>query len=775
MKNLDWVDVLERLSSLATSQRAKEHLAKTEPMTDQNAASVQISQTLEAQQILALGKRPFMESLDLFPVWQSRLSKEATLRPLELRDVRHFCLEAIALDEVLAPSAQSWGQSIKSRLVRGEEPLSAIEHIMTPEGEIRTDASEELFKLHNEKKQIVRQTQNTLDQLIHKHELETVLQDRYVTNREGRWVLPVRSGKQHDFEGIIHASSHSKQTVFMEPKDIIPLNNRLRQIEVDIEEEIERLLRTLSEYLRRQLTEFKSTEAAMLEADIRFAQGQLANQIQGQPPRFSDGPIRLVDLRHPLLSITSKDVVANTVELQGDDRILLLSGPNAGGKTVLLKAVGLAAQMARCGLMVASGPEPRLPFFKNLHVGVGDSQSVDQHLSTFAAHLNILNRAANEASKDSLILIDEICGSTDPEEGTALARAFIERFAETKCLGVVTSHLGPLKIGWSRGSGVINGSMEYDGQTGRPTYRFFMGVPGQSLALQTARRVGVDAEIVEKAFEYLSPESKRYHASLDEIETVKTELTRQQLKLNEQLKESEKTKAKYEKLVQQMESEKEILIEKAVGKAEKKIQQLIEQGQADDVFKKHERLLKIKTEMPEIVRAQSGGQAQRVTKKIETAQDFAEAYPAGSRVFAPSIGRDGIVQSAPNQKGEVTILSQSMRLSVLWNQLEPPHNSLNPTQNLIRQAGLPGSTQLSSDRQIDVRGRTLDDALLKIEEDLDKAVVNQEGRVKIVHGHGTDTLKKGIRNYLTRSVYVVKWFAGTADSGGQGVTWVELN
>ena len=230
MINLDWDEILNRLAQFATSQMGRDRLLATEPLPSAPDAEASFSQVLEAVQILALGRRPFMESLDLYSVWSQRLNKGGTLQTLELRDVRHFCLEILALKEILKPVETEWASQVQKTLIDSTEPLSAIDQIMTPEGDIRSDASETLFKLFNEKNSIVRQTQGVLDKLIRQHEMEPVLQDRYVTNREGRWVLPVRSGKQHSLEGIIHAHSQSKQTVFMEPKEIVPLNNRLRQV-----------------------------------------------------------------------------------------------------------------------------------------------------------------------------------------------------------------------------------------------------------------------------------------------------------------------------------------------------------------------------------------------------------------------------------------------------------------------------------------------------------------------------------------------------------------
>lgn len=769
--NLDWDEILVRLSQFATSQMGRDRLVKTEPLAGPNEARESFKRIAESVQILSLGRRPFMESLDLYSIWQQRLNKGGTLQTLELRDVRHFCLEILALKEILKPIESPWAREVFEGLIDATEPLSAIDQIMTAEGDIRSDASETLFKLFNEKNSVIRQTQNILDKLIRQHEMEPVLQDKYVTNREGRWVLPVRSGKQHSLEGIIHASSQSKQTVFMEPKEIVPLNNRLRQIELDIEEEIERLLRELSEYLLRQMPGFETAQRLLLESDMRFAQGQLAAHMNATACKFENEDIHLTDLRHPLLVLANVDVVPNSVTLTAGRRILLLSGPNAGGKTVLLKAVGLAAQMARCGLHIAAADGSRMPFFTQIHVGVGDSQSVDQHLSTFAAHLKILNEASHSHGSSTLLLIDEICGSTDPEEGTALARSFIQTYARNELFAVITSHLGPLKLGWDENSGVINGSLEYDNKTGRPTYMFLMGVPGQSLALQTARRVGVDPVIIDNAMAFLSPESKQYHLGLEEVEKIKTELRTLMEQVQNESKEAKSEKSRYHALAAKFEREKEQMLEQAVKRAEKKIESMIENSKVDDVFKRHERLEQIKFEMPEIVKASTAPKS--TPASLETSEDFAKAYPPGSKVFAPTIGRDGVIQSVPNSKGEVAILSNSMRLMVPWQQLRPPHQAANPTTEIVRRAG-EVSSHLDQDRTVDMRGQSLEEALRLLEVQLDTAVLNQEARIKIVHGHGTDTLKKGLRSYLSRSVYVKKWKAGTPETGGDGVTWAEL-
>jgi DNA mismatch repair protein MutS2 len=768
---LDWAEILNRLQALATCEPARARLRDLKPLQLPQEAKESFRAITEAQSVLAYGERPFMESLDLYSTWFQRLKREATLTTLELRDVRRFCIETVALSEVLRPVDGTWCKGLKNRLMDATGALSAIDTIMTPSGEIRTDASETLHNLYREKMNQTRQLQHVLDRLIKQHDMEPVLQDRYVTNREGRWVIPVKSGMQGFFPGIIHASSASKQTVFMEPEEVIPLNNRLRQIEVEIEDEIERLLVQLSAYLLTQIFGFQGSHDVLLEADQRFAQAKLAEVLEAQPIEFSDTRFELNDVRHPLLVLKNEKVIPNTVKLGGDKRILLLSGPNAGGKTVLLKSVGLAAQMARCGLLVCANEGSSIPFFTGLYVAVGDAQSVDAALSTFAAHLKVLDRATHARGPGHLLLIDEICGSTDPEEGSALARSFIQAYAQNGVFGVITSHLGPLKLGWKPEGGVVNGSLEYNQASGQPTYQFFMGVPGQSLALQTARRVGVNPEVIDRAMEFLSPETKLQQVHLREIETMREELQAMRLTLFDELKAARDGKRKYLELVALFRKERDQWMERAVKKAERRIDDMLDHAAVDDIFKRHEKLQHIKHELPEVIKA-----SQVVAKrpKMESAEDFEKIYPPGSSVFIPSIGQEGIVQGKANGKGEIPVLSHSMRLFINWQQLKAPQSMQNPTQAIVRRSGNVSVTLQDIERVIDVRGKTVDDAIGTLETMLDAASLNNEDRVKIVHGHGTEVLKRAVRSHLSRSVYVKKWKAGPADNGGDGITWAEL-
>ena len=770
LENIDWYELKSRLADFATSELARQKLLDLEALSDSAQAQSSVRLVMSTTAILHTGKRPHMESLDLFHNWFSRLEKKATLRNLELRDLRHFCHEILALKEVLSQIESPALDELAEMLMPAEEPLSAIDQVLTSDGNIRHDASEKIYQLNNERNQKTQELQSSLDRLVKDHDLDDVLQEKYVTTREGRWVLPVRSGMRHSLEGVIHSASQSKQTVFMEPQVVIPLNNRLRQIEVELEEEVDRLLTELSAYLFSQAVGFKESHNALLSFDVQLAQAQLSLKLEAQSFEFSKDEISLSELRHPLLILNGVDVVTNNVNLNSEKRILLLSGPNAGGKTVLMKSIGLALQMARCGLPIAAGAASKLPFLNEITAAVGDEQSVDENLSTFAAHLKKLDRATHSVGPNELILIDEICGSTDPEEGSALARSFIEVYLENKCYAIITSHLSALKKDWDPDSGLMHGSLEFDAHRG-PTYQLFEGMPGQSLAISTARRVGVEDNILKRATELLSPETRKYQEDLKELEGLKESLHRIQREAMEEKKSLHANKMKYEKLLAEFEKEKDRKLERTVKEASKIIDLEIQTAKVQDVFRKHEQADKLKHDLPTIVKKASG----EPLGPIDTAEQFSERFPPGSKVFISGVNQDGIVQGLPNSKGEVPVLSRSMRMTVPWQQLRSANEPVNPTREILRKTGQFSNSPTDEDHKIDLRGQRVDDAIQELEIQLDAAALHGQDRVKIIHGHGTESLKKAIRTYLSRSVYISKWQAGTPKTGGDGITWAELN
>lgn len=763
LENLDWPRIVKHLASFATSAEAQDALMQIAPLDSVEAAQKKFKVTQEAIFVLERGERPFMESLNLYPSWFLRLEKQANLKAMELKDARLFFIEALTLQKILKNSESEWTKTLSKRLFEVKEPLSAIDQLITPQAEIRSDASEKLYNLHNEKKNLTQKIQNALNTLVKSHDKEAILQDKFVTNREGRWVVPVKSGMRHDLPGIIHATSTSKQTVFMEPQEVVPLNNQLKQTEAEIDEEIERLLKEMSQYLYTLIGEIVRTKDVLLEADKAFAHAQFAITLEANPVEFDQDSIVLSYVKHPLMVINGEKVIPNSVRLTRDERILLLSGPNAGGKTVLLKCIGLAAQMARCGIPICAEKGSKLPFFKNIIIAVGDAQSVDSQLSTFVGHLKALNEACLVSGPDSIVLVDEIAGSTDPEEGSALARGFINYYSRAHMFGVITSHLGPLKTGWTEDSGVINGSMEYNRETGTSTYHFIRGIPGQSLAFSTAKRIGIVKEVFDEAQTFLSPETRKRFETMNEIEIAKEQIAVLRKELHEKVQELESEKTILKRKIVEFERDRDKRLEKEIKDIKAKIEDEMRHTSVDKIFTDHERRSSIVTDFPEIIK----------TPKEEnlTLDRFIKAFPSGSVVYVTSLQRDAIIQGQPNKQGEVPVLAGSMRLTLPWEQLKPPKKAANPLSKRSFQTQMYVDTVEKPDT-LDVRGKNVNLAIEELEKFLDRATVQRLDRVKVIHGHGSEALKKTIRGHLSRSTYVNRWTSSQDGTGDDGVTLV---
>lgn len=786
--SLDWPKLVLSLSSYASSERAREQLNRIGLFNRQEQAERAIAEVGCGIELLELDKRPCFESIDYSAQWMSRANKEATLDPLLLKDARLFFRESVAartlLSEALtlglSPQTEAWVMGLLSEIADFRSVLQQIDATISPAGEIREDASPTLSELYREKAQQIQKLQTTLDRLVRSHDMETFVQERFVTTREGRWVIPLKSGMRPFISGVVHGTSQTKQTVYLEPEETVPINNRLREIESEIEAEIERILVELSKKIFRLNAEIALAQQTLFQADLILAKAALARATSAHPPTFKDGVIDLKGLSNPIMLLAGKKTVANSVTLgtTNQKQVLLLSGPNAGGKTVLLKSIGLAALMAKAGLWIAADAGSEITFFEEIQSLIGDEQSVDQDLSTFAAHLKALDAATQLTGSRSLLLVDEICDSTDPEEGAALARAFIDHFIDAKIFCVLTSHLQSLKQGWAHNSTVLNGSLDFDSTRGQPTYQFVAGVAGQSLAIQTAERVGVRKDIIEKSLTHLSPETRARMDMIRELEVSRAELRAQRDSLVRETIEASQEKKKYKDLVQLFKSERTKWLERFIEKTERRIDKLISQYSVDQLFKKHERMQEIRSELPAIVKHKSGSNliygASTGSPQPQSAEEFSQRYPPGSKAYVKTLNCDGIIQAAPNSKGEVLVLAKSMRLTVPWNTLVAPHQRESQTYQALRRTSGITVTAVDTERVVDVRGLAPEDAIQLLERELDSALLADENRFRIIHGHGTETLKRAIRSFLSKSPSITSWKAGGQGSGGDGITHVIL-
>ena len=806
-------EVFKQIQTYCKTISGQQSLQNIQPFENQQKAKKHVQKVLEFKNLITKEGFNFsLVGLDTGHNWLRKVKKDQTLQVLELSDIRLFLEDIFDLRAILKNYTHyKVVESYLSRLLDPEDILSYIQIVVSPTGEINSDASEDLYKMFQDKKNLNQQVQNLLKKIVKDQDLENILQDRFVTTREGRMVLPVISGMRHDFQGIIHDSSHSKQTVFMEPQEVVPVNNKISEIESKIKAEIEKILREISHFIFLKFEQLESAYNTLVEIDALYAMSYFATLADLKDFNWSEDPkIYLPDLKHPMLQVESLEkelaekfqragagalaprkpaseldskppaggsqahsvgapsIVGNTVELDAKNRILLLSGPNAGGKTVLLKAIGLACQMATYGLPICSLDSAELPYIKQVFVSLGDEQNLEENLSSFGGHLVKLNEAAQLKGFETLVLIDEICGTTEAQEGSALARAFIEEFRSNSVFAVITSHLAPLRSHWS--DGVINGSMQYSPETQAPTYTFIMGLAGESMALPTARRYGVSPSIIQRALSHLTPEAQKKFSGLEEIETLKSKLIDLQGQYQLKLKDIEKREQQLADEKAKLDELKTVKLTEDLNEYQKKIEDLIKYDSIKSNFENKKNLEAIKQQMPKIVKYKNENETEITRENFET------KFPPGTAVFVKSLNRKGVVQSKINSKGEVTVLSESMRVQISYTDILPNSTGGTSVKNKI----IPSTSNSSSahdmtQKTLDLRGQSVDEALDALDLELDQAVQRGLLKLKIIHGHGEqDKLKKSIRTFLSRNTFIKSWLSGKAYNESDGVTIAEI-
>ncbi|MFK8137169.1 MAG: Smr/MutS family protein [Bdellovibrionales bacterium] len=759
---IDWNQILNTLSDNASSSEAKSSLKNTKPLDSKADALASFKKTDSfAMVIRQNGGRPNLQNIEFAPPILKRLDKNAQLDSPELNLLRSFLYDLSSLGRILSEFDDDSLDEITEELIDPAAIIMKINKLITSDGDFKVDASPKLYNLYEEKKELKGSIHGLLDRLVKQHELEHVLQDKFVTTRDGRWVLPIKNGMQGKFPGIIHDTSQSKQTVFMEPQEVVVNNNRIKEISIEIQHEIDRLLKEISDLLYFHLDELKTSYKNCLDADISLAKAKLKLDANCNECEFSEESIELEQLSNPLLelSLGTGKVIRNNFSLK-ESNTMILSGPNAGGKTILLKSLGLAAHMARCGLQISGRGKLVIPFFRSIHISVGDSQNITEGLSTFASHMVELNEATQLKGSKNLILIDEICGSTDPEEGSALAKSFIDEYIKNECFSMITSHLGALKQSWNKEYSILHASMEFDDETGLPNYTLLSGVSGSSYAWKTAKRMGVSGDILDRSLEYLSPETKEKNKKLSELEDLRTQLSQTKNQLELELKNVKQQKEKYKALVDKFKAEKDKRLDKSIKKAENRIE--------EELIKAREQkttAFDLKASLPKIVK-------QKEEISVDSPESFNLYYPPGTMMYATNIQKNAIVQSKVSSKGEVEVLAGSMKISIPWEFLKPRTTDSKIKPEKRKKFEFVGSSAESeiSTNKIDLRGQTVEEALKQLEENLDSATLNNQDKIEIIHGHGTQSLKKAVRSYLARSPYIDRWQAGGEKSGGDGVT-----
>jgi DNA mismatch repair protein MutS2 len=665
--------------------------------------------------------------------------------------------------------------------------LGLIRRAIMPTGEISDDASPELRKIRANILQTRDSIQKSLKQILRSRNAEAG--EDYVTLRNDRFVIPIRSEQRRSLQGIVHGASGTGQTVFVEPLETVEANNQLVQFSEEEAAEIFRILRGLTERLRMVRGPLVSAVDIIAELDSTFARARFARDFDATIPQFASGAeLEFVSLRHPALEDKlrkeNRSIVPLTLALGGDQKLLVISGPNTGGKTVALKSTGMAALSAQCGVPVAA-QHARLPLFDSVLVDIGDEQSIAADLSTFSSHMLNLKSILEAATQNSLVLVDEMGTGTAPEEGAALAVALLDEFRMKSCFVLATTHHDRLKTYAAAAPGVVNAAVEFDEVNLRPTYRLTVGVPGGSSGIAIAKRLGLDPRIIERARELMDPESLEaadliayLHRTRDELDRLQEQMTRERHALEE-----ERKKLQTEWLSRQQKRIAELETQFA------EMQKRFEQNVASVIEAVKDRELRAQLEKTSRRKLQDvcGGAKEDLNAAIvqtisESRSDLgittAELQPAalgnlqaGTKIRVKGFAKPLIFRRLDGNSAEVE--AGPLRMKVALDEITGIEGAASgPASSGVSVRSVPRET--SAPNEINVIGMTVEQARELVDKFLDDAALAHLPQVRIIHGHGTGALRKGLAEYLKTQPLVSKSSFEAEERGGKAITVVEL-
>lgn len=614
--------------------------------------------------------------------------------------------------------------------------------------------------------------QSTLDRLVKSDELTGVLQDRFVTQRGDRYVLPIKADRRRKGLGIVHDTSGSGETVFVEPAEVVELNNKLRLAEAELLRAETRILQALSAWVARFAPDIDRALQAAVELDLTAARKDLGEKLGATLPRIgAEGIIHLRRARHPVLQLRGIDVVPNDLDLDATVRGLILSGPNTGGKTIALKTLGLAALFVRAGIPFPADEGSRVDLFGTVLADIGDLQSVEGDLSTFSGHVMVLKQLLQQADDGVLVLLDEVAVGTDPAQGAALARAVLEQLVERGCRVAVTTHYTELKAFAASDERFANAAVHLE--RGRPTYRVERDAVGLSHAFRIARGLGLDDEVVDRAEACLDPDSRRLASLLQDLEEQRVHALGLQ-------REMEGQRGELNRRQKQLDDKWERIRGKSAKLAEREAQASVDRLR--DVEKQVKELIAALQRNPDLRTA--GKTLEQIRRAAEQVRPRAEAPPAappppralkaGDRVRIQSLGKSGRLVSDP-RKGRVEVDIGGLKTRVKLNDCvlldAPSPKPKRPTVKATAEAPGGVRTQRNS---CDLRGKRALEAIEEVEFFLDKLVLAGEPTAWLLHGHGTGSLKTALRKYLPKAPHARAWRPANEDEGGDAWTVVTL-
>lgn len=771
LRTLELHTVLARLAESASFSAGKDAALGLVPATELSDARARLAQTTEARQLLAAKPATHLGGVhDIRPAVR-RAEIGSVLTPDELIQIADT-LGAIERLRAAIRNAEldiPWLRR-QAEGMREDRPLrQSLMDTFSERGEVLDSASPALRRIRHDLRVSGGRLTERLNGMVASPDYRSALQEPIVTMRNGRYVLPVRAEARGKVPGIVHDQSASGQTIFVEPLAVTDMNNRIKELELDEQREIDRILAALSSRVGAAAADLGSSVAALADVDLAFAKARYAAELSAiEPTLNSEGRLMLQTARHPLLR---GDVVPISLWLGAEFNILVITGPNTGGKTVSLKTAGLLTLMAQCGLHIPAAAESEVAVFREIFADIGDEQSIEQSLSTFSSHMRNIIAMLPEIGSSALVLLDELGAGTDPAEGAALARAILMTLVESGARAVVTTHFSELKTFAHEVPGVENASVEFDVDTLSPTYTLTIGVPGRSQALAIARRLGMPQRVLAIARQSVSAGTVRVEKLLTQIQQERQEIGRLFARAAELHDDARILRDRVRDELSSVANERKRVLREAREESAAAVRELraqlrdIERDARGSASKRERR--ETRTRLDEVV--ERTGAALGATEPTEIAASAIAPLQVGATVRVVSVDQPGTVVAISGGEAEVQVGQFKMRVGT--DDLEPLTRRQAAEERLVRFE----PARAAPSMEIDIRGMRADEAVREIDQYLHDNYLHGQGTVRVIHGKGTGALRHAVREELASHPLVKSIESEHHRRGGEGVTVIRLN
>lgn len=785
LRILEYNKITEKLTDCATSPMGRELCRKLLPSTDlgeicqgQMETSDALSRIYAKGSLSFSGLRNIRDSL-------LRLKVGSSLSITELMHIASLLETALRAKSYGRRETDDMSTDSLDGFFNAIEPLSPvcreIRRCILSEEEIADDASAGLKHVRRSIKLTNERIHSQLNAMVNSSSVSSMLQDNLITMRGGRYCLPVKAEYRSQIQGMIHDQSSSGSTLFIEPMAVVKLNNDLRELAAKEKEEIEKILADLSNQCAEYQEELSTNMTVMSHLDFVFAKANLSRSYNGSEPLFNEnGYINIKKGRHPLLD--KKKVVPIDISIGKDYRLLIVTGPNTGGKTVSLKTVGLLTLMGQAGLHIPAFDHSELSVYEDVFADIGDEQSIEQSLSTFSSHMTNIVSIIEKSSYRSLVLLDELCAGTDPTEGAALAMAILKNFLRRNVTTMATTHYSELKVFALSTEGACNASCEFNVETLSPTYRLLIGIPGKSNAFAISSKLGLPAYMIEEAKKFINANDQSFEDLIADLETSRSTIEKERLEIEQYKGEVAQLKQKLEAKQDNLSKQKERILREANEQARKILQDA--KDYADQTIRDMNKLaagkadnLKEMERKRSAVRDKLSKADERLTlKKDRAKKNRPEDFHPGDSVRVLSMNLKGTITGKPDSKGQVAVQMGILKSMVHLTDLELLDEEVikAPTLKKTGAGKIKMSKSASISTSLNIIGKTVDEAMPELDKYLDDAYLAHLNQVTIIHGRGTGKLRTAVHNKLKKCRYVKSYRLGTFGEGETGVTIVDF-